>query len=109
MSDTAPDKEVPATASGEDSDEAMSALVRNVLELLEAGRDREIRDAVAELSPSSVAWLLEQVGSEERRLLVAVLKPVLDPQTYLELDETVREEVLDDLDSRDIAAAAKEL
>ena len=108
MSDTAPDKEVAAPA-GEGADEAMSALVRNVLELLEAGRDREIRDAVAELSPASVAWLLEQIGSEERRLLVTVLKPVLDPQTYLELDETVREEVLDGLDSRDIVAAAKEL
>src|SRR5262245_45742191 len=90
-------------------DEVTPALVRTVLDLLEQGRDREIRETVAELSPADVAWLLEQAPSEERRLLVAILKPTLDPETYVELDETVRDEVLDGLDSRDIAAAAREL
>jgi magnesium transporter len=108
MSDPAKD-EAPATPAVDMIDEVTPALVRGVLGLLEAGRDREVQEAVASLTPSGVAWLLEQVSSEERRLLVAVLKPTLDPETYVELDETVRDEVLDALDSRDIAAAARQL
>ncbi|HJQ57881.1 MAG TPA: magnesium transporter [Vineibacter sp.] len=95
-----------ATAS---LNEVTPELIDGILEHLEHGRVDDIRAAVARLSPVGVAYLLEQVASDPRAQLVGILKDNLDPETLVELDEEVRDEVLENLEPKDIAAAAQEL
>jgi len=83
--------------------------VRRVEALLAEGRTEELRALLASLSAAGQATVLEQVTDPERDALVALLKGELDPEAIVELDETVRDEVLERLDSKDIAAVAHEL
>ncbi|UYN96959.1 MAG: magnesium transporter [Enhydrobacter sp.] len=90
-------------------DEVSPELIRHIEESLAAGRGEELRVALADLSPSGQAQVLEQVSEPEREALVALLKRDLDPEMLTELDEEVLEDVLDQLDSKDIAAVAARL
>ena len=84
-------------------------LVRRVEAALAEDRTDEVRALLAELSAAGQASMLEQVAEPERDALVGILKRDLDPEALTELDEEVREDVLDQLDSKEIAAAAREL
>ena len=53
--------------------------------------------------------VLEQIAEPHRDALVALTKRDLDPEPLAELDEDVRDDVLEQLDSKEIAAAAREL
>ena len=90
-------------------DEVTPELIAGILQDLEHGRIDAIRATTAGLSPAGVAWLLEQVAPDPRAQLVGILKDHLDPETLVELDEEVRDDVLENLEPRDIAAAAQEL
>lgn len=90
-------------------DEVSPELIRHIEESLADGRGEELRVALADLSPSGQAQVLEQVSEPEREALVALLKRDLDPEMLTELDEEVLEDVLDQLDSKDIAAVAARL
>jgi magnesium transporter len=98
-----------ARASGEENEsleEVTEAVLRTVLEHLEYGRVDEIRAVASDLSPAGVAYLLEQVSHEQRNQLFGILKRDLDPETLVELDEDVRDEVLEALEPKEIAEAA---
>jgi len=101
-----------ARAPGEDNEsleEVPEALLRTVLDHLEHGRIDEIRAVVNDLSPAGAAYLLEQVNPEARTQLVGILKRDLDPETLVELDDDVRDEVLEAMEPSDIVEAAREL
>ena len=101
-----------ARAPGDDNEsleEVTESLLRSVLEHLEYGRIEEIRAVVHDLSPAGVAYLLEQVNPEARTQLVGILKRDLDPETLVELDADVRDEVLEAMEPSDIVEAAHEL
>ena len=105
MADTA---RAPAEEN-ESLEEVTETLLRAVLEHLEYGRVDEIRTIVGDLSPAGVAHLLEQVSHEQRNQLVGIIKRDLDPQTLVELNDDIRDEVLEALEPKDIAEAAREL
>ncbi len=90
-------------------DEVPPELIRRVEAALAEDRIEEVRRLLAELSASGQAFVLEQVTEAERDKLVGILKRDLDPEALTELDEEVLEDVLEQLDSKDIAAAAHEL
>ncbi len=90
-------------------DEVTPDLVRRIEAALAEGRTDEARALLGDLSGAGQAWVLEQVDEEQRDALVALLKRDLDPETLVELDQEVRENVLEQLDSKEIAAAAHEL
>ncbi len=76
---------------------------------LDADRDDETARLVAPLHSAEVADLLEQLRSEQRHHLVERLRDGFDPVILAELDETVREEVADQLGTMSLAAAIAEL
>ena len=90
-------------------DEVTPELVRHVETALAEDKVDEVRALLAELSATGQASVLEQLAEPEREKLVGILKRDLDPEALIELDEEVLEDVLDKLDSKDIAAAAREL
>ena len=90
-------------------DEVPPELVRRVEAALTEDRTDDVRSLLADLSATGQASIIEQLSDDERDKLVEILKSDLDPETLLELVEGVRESVLDHLNSKDIAAAAREL
>jgi magnesium transporter len=84
-------------------------LVRVIDEALHAGEVERAIELVASLHAADQADLLEQLGYDERTTLVAELKPKLDPELLIHLDETVREEVLEQLTPEEAGAAIAQL
>jgi magnesium transporter len=84
-------------------------LVRAVEEALEAGEVERAAQLAGALHAADQADLLEQLGHDERVALVAELKPHLDPELLPHLDETVREEVLEQLTPEETGAAIAQL
>ena len=90
-------------------DEVTPELVRRVEAALAEETPDTVRALLANLSATGQASILEQIGEAERDKLVGILKTDLDPEALTELDEEVLEDVLEQLDSKEIAAAAREL
>src|SRR5476651_825659 len=90
-------------------DEVTPEIVRHIEEALAAGNSTEAQALVESLSASGQASVVEQISEPQRDLLIELLRRDLDPEMLTELDEDVRDDVLDQLNSKDIAAAALEL
>lgn len=84
-------------------------LVAAILESLNEEDMARLEALVVPLHAADKADLLEMVSAQERRTLVDVLRPELDPEMLAELDETVRDEVIHELSPDELAAAVKEL
>jgi magnesium transporter len=84
-------------------------VVREVLEALDENDTARIEELVEPLHYADMADLLEQLSPGDRRLVVAILKPLLEPETIAELDEAVRDEVLDLLDTEEVVSVITEL
>ncbi len=83
--------------------------VRAVAAALASGDGAAARRLVAPLHSADLADLLEGLKSADRAALLAVIGPGLDPDALANLDETVRDRVLETIDDAGIAAAAAEL
>src|SRR6185295_11677368 len=97
------------SATPETLDEVTPELVRRIEEALDGGRNDEVKSILAELNAAGQAAVLEQIAEPHRDALIALTKRDLDPEVLAELDEDVRDDVLEQLDSKEIAAAAREL
>jgi magnesium transporter len=82
-------------------DTARQALATNDVQRVESIVENE--------HAADIAHLLEQLDSDERRLFIEITRHILDPETLSHLDEAVREEVLEYLTPKEVAAAVVEL
>ena len=64
---------------------------------------------VVPLHAADMADLLEMVTPDERRLIVEVLRPEVDPDILAELEETVRNEIVELLSTEELATAITKL
>ncbi|MFO0988371.1 MAG: magnesium transporter [Alphaproteobacteria bacterium] len=85
------------------------ALVRAVIEAAEANDRERVRRLVEPLHYSDIADLLERLGSDQRKRVVVFIGPDLDPDAMAELDDAVREEVMELLSPKQIAEVVSEL
>lgn len=83
--------------------------VRCVLDALAHGRDQEAVELVMPLHAADTADLLEQLPGTERDRLIRILGRDLDAETYVYLDEAVREDVIDCIDNAVLAGVVVEL
>lgn len=83
--------------------------VRNVVDRIDAGDAPAVRGATHGLHPSDVAELLELLRPDERRTLVAILGPDLDFAALSELDEGLRDEVMEYIGPGRVAEALVDL
>jgi magnesium transporter len=65
--------------------------------------------AAGAMHPADLADLLEQLDHDQRATLTALLGPDLPPKTLGELEDDVRDDVLDVLSPEDLAAAVRRL
>ncbi len=95
-----------------DEDNANAQWSRTVDAVKEAidAEDRELLlAAIEDLHAADIADLLEQLRTERRRAFVALLGEAFDPDVLTELNESVRDDVLELLPNEQIAEAVKDL
>lgn len=83
--------------------------VRAVEEALADGRTEDARALADPLHYSDAADLLERLDPEDRIKLVEVLRQDFEPEILTELDESVRDQVIEALGFADLATAIQEL
>ena len=93
----------------DEDDHLKREFVRDVLAAVEAGDDDGARTLVAPLHPADIADLIEQTPGEERRALVRSLSDLIDAEVIAEMNDYVREDLIDDLAPEQVADIAAEL
>jgi magnesium transporter len=83
--------------------------VAQVAEALRNDDTAFIHALLEEYHAADQADLIEQLSSKNRRKLIEVARDLIEPEALTELEETVRDEVIDLLEPREIAAAMREL
>jgi len=93
----------------DEDDRLKPEFVDAVLEAVEAGDDEGARALVEPLHPADIADLFELVAEDRRAALAAALADLLDADVFAEMNDYVREDVIDTLDARQVADIASEL
>lgn len=111
MSDTDRAQEFPADESGElDKDDRLKPeFVRAVLDAVEAGDDEGAVERVRPLHPADIADLVELAPGDQRPALVKAIAPLIDGDVLAEMNDWVREELVDALEPHQVATMAAEL
>ncbi|QNM82244.1 magnesium transporter [Sphingomonas sabuli] len=99
---------VPESAIDEE-DRLRPEFVDRVLDAVEAGDDATARELVEPLHPADVADLIELAANDERDGLVRALAEIVDADVLAEMNEHVRETLLDALGPDAVAKIAGEL
>ena len=116
MSDSDLEAPAEATTSAPTNDDRMDAddrlrpeFVNEVTERLDGNDAEGARALVEPLHPADIADLFELVGGDQRRALAAALADLLDGDVLSEMNEWVREELIDELEPHEVAEIAGEL
>ena len=83
--------------------------VERVLDAVDAGDDETARSLVEPLHPADVADLIELAARDEREGLVKALAEIVSPDVLAEMNEYVREGLLDELEPQQVADIAGQL
>ncbi|WP_448659392.1 magnesium transporter [Sphingomonas sp. CJ99] len=110
MSDT----ELPDTAEGEgreldEDDRLKPEFVRAVLDAVEAGDTETARDRVEPLHPADIADLIELTPADQRAALASAIHGLIDGDVLAELNDWVRDELIEALTATQVADLAAEL
>ena len=98
----------PETELDED-DRLKPEFVRDVIELAESGEAEAARERVGRLHPADIADLFELARADERPMLAAVIGDLLSADVLAEMNDYVREELIDLLAPEQVAEIASEL
>ena len=83
--------------------------VDEVLDAVEAGDDETARELVQPLHPADVADLIELARSDEREGLVKALAGIISPDVLAELNDFVREDLIDEMEPQQVADLAAQM
>jgi magnesium transporter len=86
-----------------------SEFVADVVGRMEAGDTAWLRDAASDMWAADVADVIEALDPERREEFVQTVKDVVDPETFTEVDDDIREAVLDQLEPEELAYAVQQL
>ncbi len=100
---------VDAETELDEDDRLKPEFVRDVLELAEAGEHDAARERIARLHHADIADLFELVPEEDRTLLASVIGDLLSADVLSEMNEHVRDGLLDLLGPEQVAEIASEM
>ncbi|MEN3748624.1 magnesium transporter [Sphingomonas sp. HF-S3] len=112
MSETDTDiQDAPGVAESEldEDDRLKPEFVRAVLDAVQNGDDEAARALVEPLHPADIADLFELASHEERRDLARAVTDLLDGDVFAEMNDYVREDLIDALEPHQVADIAAEL
>ena len=103
--------DAPANEQDEldEDDRLRPEFVRAVLDAVEEGDDEAARALVEPLHPADIADLFELTPHEDRGPLAKALKDLLDGDVFAEMNDYVREDLIDALTPTQVADLASEL
>src|SRR5688500_7878835 len=104
-----PDVGVADDGIHDKEDRLRPEFVERVLDAVEAGNHDTARKLVEPLHPADVADLIELAARDEREGLVAALADIVDADVYAELNDYVRETLIDEMERSQGAELAGEL
>jgi magnesium transporter len=108
MSDS--ELEAPGPEERLDEDDRLKPeFVREVIERVEAGDDEGARALVELLHPADRADLFETVDRDQRRMLAAAVSDLLDADVFAEMNDWVRDDLIDALEPHEVAEIAGEM
>ena len=89
--------------------ELESGIEEEIVLAIESSQLERVRDLVAHLHYADVADLLEHLDENGRDALINAFQGVLDPDVFSELDESVRDDLVDKLGVEYVASVVTEL
>jgi len=93
----------------DEEDRLRPAFVSRVLDAVDAGDDEAARALVEPLHPADIADLIELAARDEREGLVKALAGIVGPDVLAEMNDFVREGLLDDMEPQQLADIAGQL
>ena len=78
-------------------------------EALDAGTLRPAQRMVSAMHPAEIALLLESVPSRQREVVWSMVDPDLEGDVLVELNESVRQELIEEMETEELVAAAEGL
>lgn len=93
----------------DEDDRLRPEFVEDVLYRVEAGDAEGARSLVEPLHPADVADLFELTPADRRPALAAAVADLLDADVFAELNDWVREDLIDELEPAQVAEIASEL
>ena len=93
----------------DEDDRLRPEFVTAVLEAVETGEDEVARTLVAPLHPADIADLIELTPEDRRGSLAAALGDLVGAEVLSELNDYVRDRLIDSLDAEHLAELASEL
>ena len=110
MNDTElPAAEIEADGELDDDDRLRPEFVRAVLDAVGAGDVEQARDLVEPLHPADLADLIELTPADRRSELAAAIADRIDGDVLSEMNDWVRDALIDALTARQVADLAAEL
>ncbi|MFM6933313.1 MAG: magnesium transporter [Novosphingobium sp.] len=98
-----------ASETLDDENRLKPGFVRKVREALEAGERDAVYDLVEPLHPADIADLFELVDADERGALARAISDQMSPEVFAELNDHVRELIVEDLPADQVADIAEQL
>src|SRR5690348_8949509 len=108
IADLPPEDDTPNQVMDEET-RLRPEFVDRVLDAVDAGDDETARRLVEPLHPADVADLIELAARDEREGLVKALAGIVSPDVLAEMNEFVREDLLDELEPQQVAHIAGQL
>ena len=105
----APPQDSAPNRSMDEEDRLRPEFVDKVLDAVEAGDDETARELVEPLHPADVADLIELAARDEREGLVKALAGIVDADVLAEMNDYVREDLLDEMEPQQVADIAGQL
>src|SRR4051812_15016800 len=96
----------PIESRHDEDDRLRPEFVREVTDKTEAGDTEGVGALVEPLHPADIADLFELVDSGQRRALAAAIADILDGDVLAEMNDWVREELIDALEPYQVAELA---
>ena len=99
----------PGSRTMDDEDRFRPEFVDRVLDAVDAGDDETARKLVEPLHPADIADLIELARQDEREGLVKALAGIVSPDVLAEMNDYVREGLLDEMEPQQVADIAGQL
>ncbi len=101
--------EAPVETQLDEDDRLKPEFVQAVVDAVDAEDAEGARALVEPLHPADIADLFELIPEDRRRDLASAVADLLDADVFAELNDYVREQLIDALDARQVADIASEL
>ncbi len=109
MSDSRPSDPSPPAPAGEEDVGLKPELIASVAKALAAGDVASVERLIQSLHYADTADLLEGLASGDRHAFVEIIRDRFDPEVLPELDESVRDEIAEQLGTEVLAGAIAKL